>query len=250
MAHDFSDEGVVIGTRKLGEHGVVLELFTREHGRHFGLVRGGASNKLKPLLQTGNHLSVHWRARLEEQLGTFQVELMTSRAQVVMGSPLGLYGLIAAAQMLRLAAEREPHPRLFQAFEVLARALPDVEASSLAALAFEMVLLTDLGFGLDLSCCAATGVTEDLVYISPKTGRAVSRGAGLPYHDRLFRLPTFLKVSHAGGALHLDHDELHEAFRVTAHFLEHHLCHVRGIRLPDERHAFIAALLEGMQKAA
>src|SRR5882672_15433 len=182
---EWTDTGIVLGTRKHGEANAILELMTPAHGRHLGLVRGGAGSRMKPVLQPGNTVAATWRARLDEHLGHFVVEGIELRAASFLGSAHAVYGVTHLAALCRLLPERDPHAAVFEAL---------AEPLSVATLVarFELRLLAGLGFGLDLSACAATGGVADLVYVSPKSGRAVSRAAGEAWRDRLLALPAFL----------------------------------------------------------
>src|SRR6185295_8129821 len=191
----WSDEGVILGVRPHGETGAVLELFTREHGRHLGLVHGGRSRKLRPILQTGNHVDATWKARLADNLGHFSVELRKGFAAQVMEDGAALAALTSMAGLARLLPERDPHPSLYEVTLFVLGFLDERAVWPALVVRWELVLLDELGFGLDLASCAATGVSTDLAYVSPKSGRAVSAGAGEPYKDRLLALPTFLRGS-------------------------------------------------------
>lgn len=236
----WSDRALVLGCRPLGEGALILEAMTRGHGRHLGLVHGGRSRRARPVLQAGNSVAVAWRARLDEQLGTFTVEEEVSRAARLIASPAALLGLATIAHHLRLLAERDPHPYLFEAAESLLDRLDEAAVAPGLFALFELALLAEFGFGLDLSACAATGTSEDLIYVSPRTGRAVSRGPGEPYRDRLLPLPRFLREE--TGAVP-DRSEVGEAFRLTGFFLAEHLYAPRGLPLPDERARYLAAAL-------
>lgn len=235
----WSDRALVLGCRALGESGVILEAMTREHGRHLGLVHGGRSRRLGPVLQAGNTLSVTWRARLDEQLGTYVAEEETSRAARLIASSSALLGVATMAAHLRLLAERDPHPALFDAAEALLAHLDEPGLGPALFALFELSLLAEFGFGLDLSSCAATGATEDLIYVSPKSGRAVAREPGAPFHDRLLPLPRFLRegVEEPPGPA-----EIGDAFRLTGFFLADHLYAPRNLSLPDERTRYLAAV--------
>jgi DNA repair protein RecO (recombination protein O) len=229
---DWRDEGIVLSARPYGETGAILELFTRDQGRHLGLVHGGAGPRMRSVLQPGNKLKAHWRARLSDQLGTYQVELVRPLAGLLMDDPLALLALSAASAICGVVPEREAHPALFDGYEVLLETLQDGAVWPAIFVRFELGLLQELGFGLDLTRCAATGVRDDLIYVSPKSGGAVSRVAGEPYKDRLFRLPGFLVGSQAGEA---SPGDVAEGFRLTGHFLERHLFAAHGRHLPDAR---------------
>jgi DNA repair protein RecO (recombination protein O) len=233
----WSDEALVLGTRRHGESALVLELMTRRHGRHLGLVHGGRSKRLSPVLQPGNTVQAVWRARLDEHLGVFTVEGGEMRSARMIGSPLALYGVGAMAALLRLVPERDPHPALYDVATVLADHLDDRHVAPALFVRFELALLAELGFGLDLTECAATGVREDLVFVSPKSGRAVSRAAGEPYRDRLFALPAFLHGEIEGGPSAAD---IEAGFALTEFFLGAHLFEARGLPIPEERARFVA----------
>lgn len=192
---EWSDDAIVLSSRAHGENGAILDLLTRDHGRHAGLVRGGASRRVKPTLQPGNSVHVQWRARLEEHLGSFACELATARAGELMDSREALAGLNAfTAVTIAAMPEREAHAPVFLSGEILLDAMTGDDAAHWLPLyvRWEAGLLDALGFGLDLSECAATGAKTDLVYVSPRTGRAVSRDAAGIYANRLLRLPQFL----------------------------------------------------------
>jgi DNA repair protein RecO (recombination protein O) len=193
------------------------------------------------VLQPGNTVRAVWRARLDEHLGGFSVELTELRSARLIGSAAALYALGSLAALVRLLPERDPHPDLFEAAGYLLDGLAEPAQGTALAVRFELLLLRDLGFGLDLTACAATGATEDLVYVSPKSGRAVSRAAGEPYKDRLLGLPPFLlddEVEEAPAP-----EDLAAAFALTGHFLNVHAFAPRGQTLPEERERFVALSL-------
>lgn len=229
---DWHDEGIVLSSRLHGESSAIVELLTREHGRHLGLVRGGAGRRHKSILQAGNTVSARWRARLNEHLGTYNVELLKPRAGLLMDDAFALTGLSAACAVAGILPEREAHPALFEGFSFLLDTMEDADIWPAIFARWELGLLQDLGFGLQLGQCAATGVRDDLAYVSPRSGSAVCREAGAPYADRLFRLPAFLMSSQAG----VDQvDDIAEGLRITAHFLERHFYAPLGKHLPDAR---------------
>jgi DNA repair protein RecO (recombination protein O) len=235
----WSGEGLIIGVRRHGESSVIAEAMVAGRGRHLGLVRGGRSSKLSATLQPGNTVQLTWRARLDEHLGTFAVEMIDARAANLIADRERLYASQIVCEHLRLLPERDPHDRLLG----LAVDLLD-DGQSLISLGaglarFELVLLDELGFGLDLSACAVTGVTTDLTHVSPKTGRAVSREPAKPYCDRLLPLPQFL----ISDAKPQDRD-IADAFRLTGHFLAMHVWETRQIEPPPVRDALIARLAE------
>jgi DNA repair protein RecO (recombination protein O) len=229
---DWHDEGVVLSSRGFGESGAIVELFTRAHGRHAGLVRGGGGRRHKGMLQPGNTLSVHWRARLNEHLGTYTAELVKARAGLLMEDGLALTGLSAACAIAGLLPERESHTPLYDGFSVLLDTMEDADIWPAVLVRWELGLLQELGFGLDLGQCAATGARDDLIYVSPRSGGAVSREAGAPYAERLFRLPPFLVGAQAGIE---GPDDVAEGLRITGHFLERHFYAPQGRHLPDAR---------------
>src|SRR5262249_8489734 len=203
---EWTDEGIVLGVRRHGESSAIAELLTREHGRHLGLVRGGAGSRMRPLLQPGNGVHAVWRARLDEHLGTYSVEGTQMRAANLLSSSHAVYGVTHLAALARLLPEPHPHEDIYA---MLVQALDDFEDASGAAVhlvRFELAMLGELGFGLDLENCAATGETEDLLYVSPKSGGAVSRTAGEPWRDRLLRLPPYLRHSEERTAGWSDQD--------------------------------------------
>jgi DNA repair protein RecO (recombination protein O) len=233
----WTDEGVVIGARKHGESALILEAMTHRHGRHFGLVHGGRSKSMRPVLQAGNTVHATWRARLDEHLGTFTLEAGTMRAARFLENPLALYGLGALATLLRFLPERDPYPALYEMLTVLVDHLEEHEVAPALFVRFEVAILAELGFGLDLARCAATGSCEDLVYVSPKSGRAVSAAAGEPYRDRLLPLPGFLT-----GRSRQDPDpaDIAAGFALTDFFLRQHVFEPRGQLPPEERARFVA----------
>jgi len=231
---EWPDSAIVLSSRPHGENGVILELLTRDHGRHLGLVRGGTSRRIRPALQPGNTLDTHWRGRLAEHLGSFTAELARTRAGALMEGRDALAGLNAFTAMAAAALpERQPYPPVFVAGEILLDAMAASDAAHWLPLyaRWEAGLLEALGFGLDLSECAATGATDELVYVSPRSGRAVSRaGAGI-YADRLFKLPAFLN----GQGGDPSPDETREALRLTGHFLGARVLEPHGQAMPRAR---------------
>lgn len=234
----WQDEAIVIGTRRHGENSIILEVMTLAHGRHMGLVRGGRSRRMQPILQPGNRIDVVWRARLDEQLGNFQAEPVTLHAGRLIGLGFAVFGLQLAAAHLRLLPERDPHPQLYRMLRLIVDHLDDAAAAAELMARFELMMLEDLGFGLDLDSCAATGTTQELVYVSPKSGRAVSREAGSPWADRLLPLPGFLT---RGERTVPDAASLAGSFRLTGYFLMRHVWEPRGLPEPPSRASFIAA---------
>lgn len=244
---EWYDEGIILGSRRHGETSVILEAMTAAHGRHLGLVRGGRSRRLQPVLQAGNRVALVWRARLDEHLGTFQVEPLELNAARLLGSALAVYGIQTLAAHLRLLPERDPHPGLFETLGVVSAHLEEPEVAGRLMVRFELAILEELGFGLDLSHCALTGRREGLAYVSPKTGRAVTRDAGDAWQDRLLPLPSFLT---APSEALCDAAALKQAFALTGFFLHRHVYEPRGLAEPEARSGFIAALSRGLGEAA
>jgi DNA repair protein RecO (recombination protein O) len=235
----WTDEGIVLGVKHHGETSVILELMTQGRGRHLGLVRGGAGKRLRAVLQPGNSLRATWRARLDDHLGHYVVEGINLRAAGFLAAAHAVHGVTHLAALCRLLAEREPHARIHGALEAILDSLDDAPAVALLVARFELAFLAELGFGLDLACCAATGATTELVYVSPRSGRAVSRAAGEAYRDKLMRLPDFLRTAAEPASA----ADLADAFALTGFFLERHAFAPRGLALPDARARFVAAVL-------
>lgn len=224
---DWSDRGIVIGLRKHGETSVILEAMTENHGRHLGVVRSGRSRSMQPTLQPGNSVNLVWRARLEEHMGAFAVEGDRLRAGRLMASPMALQGLHWLAALLRLLPERDPHAGLFAMAEAIVDHFDDCALAPELVVRFELAVLAELGFGLDLESCAATGAREDLVYVSPKSGRAVSRTAGAPWAERLLPLPDF--IAREAGTEDVSSDSLAAGLRLAGYFLRRDLFEPRGL---------------------
>jgi DNA repair protein RecO (recombination protein O) len=236
---EWRDEGIILGTRKHGETSAILEVMTRSRGRHLGMVRGGRSRRMQPVLQPGNRVDLAWRARLDEHLGFFQVEPLELNAARLFDSACAVYGLQTLASLLRLLPERDPHAHLYETLNLLLQHLEDPQAAGELVVRFELLILDELGFGLDLSRCVATGQNDDLAYVSPKSGKAVSRSAGEPWADRMLALPPFLR---RGSGIRADAVALEEAFRLTGFFLTRHVYEPRGMDAPEARAGFLAAL--------
>lgn len=242
----WTDEGIVLGAKRHGEANAILELMTCEHGRHLGLVRGGFGSRLKPVLQTGNTVSASWRARLDEHLGNYTVEGLSLRAASFFSASHAIYGVTHLAGLMRLLPERDPHAGLYHALDEILGHLDDAVLAAPMVVRFELQLLSELGFGLDLEKCVVTGASGDLVYVSPKSGRAVSRSVGEPWSDKMLRLPAFLRER---DAMPIGHD-LADGFALTGYFLARHVLEARGLTLSDERAHFIAALNRALPSVA
>lgn len=235
----WTDEGIVLSVRTHGETAAVVELFTRAHGRHLGLVHGGRSRKLRPVLQTGNHVDATWKARLSDQLGHVTLELRHGFAAEAMDNAAALSALTTLATLTRLLPERDPHPNLYEITLFVLGFLGDVTVWPALLVRWELALLDELGFGLDLTECAATGSNDQLIYVSPKSGRAVSASAGEPYRGRMLALPQFLTKSRTGAVTAQD---VRDGFALTGHFLETRVLAPRGETLPDARGRILANL--------
>ncbi len=235
----WADDGIFLSGRPHGESSVIADIFTRENGRARGLVKGGRSRRLRPILQTGNGLKVEWRARLDDQLGVYTAELTEATASRVLDDNLSLAGVTALAALLQILPERDPHPRLFDAARACLQAAGEADFP-VALVQFELRFLDELGFGLNLTKCAATGRTDDLAYVSPKSGQAVSRQAGEAYRDRLLALPAFL--TSAQGTDQPCHADLQSAFSMTGYFLGTHVFTETGKPIPRAREEFIRLL--------
>lgn len=229
---EFAEEAFVLSARAHGDTGAVVDLLTETHGRRAAYVAGGASRKMRPFLQPGARVTAELRARTSDHLGSAKLEPIGEGPSALFDDPLALTGLAAAAAVAQGALpEREAHPGAFLAFEALmgAFAIPDIWPAVFVR--FEAGLLEDLGFGLDLSRCASTGSTDDLVWVSPRTGRAVSREAGAPYADKLLALPPFLLGAQAG----LCEGDVRAGLDLTGHFLEQFVFHPQNKPLPPAR---------------
>jgi DNA repair protein RecO (recombination protein O) len=236
---EWVDEGIVLGVKRHGEGAAIVELMTPGHGRHLGLVRGGSGSRMRPVLQPGNRVTATWRARLDEHLGHYQVEGIELTAASLFAAGHAVYGVTHLGALCRLLPERDPHPEIYAALDEVLAGLLDARYAGAQVIRFELALLGELGFGLDLSQCAVTGGGDDLCFVSPRSGRAVSREAGRPWEDRLLRLPPFLSGSEEVPT----HEDLTVGFKLTGYFLVRHVLEPRGLAFADARASFIAAVL-------
>ncbi len=232
------DDAIILSVRPHGETSAVVEVLAREHGRYMGLVKGGRSRRSRPALQPGNLVCAKWAARLSEHLGNFGIELQRAYASAALEDRAALAAIMTLAYFLRHLPERDPHPSLYEAVLRVLAQFGETGHWPVAYVRCELLLLQELGFGLDLSECAATGATENLIYVSPKSGRAVSANAGEPYKDKLLPLPAFLlsddaPVSGAG---------IRDGLTLTGYFLERYLYETAGQTLPPSRHTLIDSL--------
>lgn len=245
---EWRDEGLIIGLRRHGETSLIVELMTRGHGRHLGIVRGGRSRRMQPLMQQGNSVDALWRARLEEHLGMWQLDVTAERAGSIMGSALALSCVGLLAELLRLLPERDPHRGLYEMASAIIAHTDEPRLIGELMVRFEVALLGELGFGLDLTRCAATGVQEDLIYVSPKSGRAVCREAGQPYRERLLALPEFL-LRDPGESVALS--DLQKGFELSGYFLKRDVFLPRNATVPESRRSLLRILErpdEGLEK--
>ena len=236
---NWSDEGVILSVRPHAETAAIVEVLTREHGRHLGLVHGGRSRKARPVLQTGNHVDVAWTGRLSESLGTYLVEPRRGFAAEVMDDAAALTALTSMCALAHLLPEREPHANLYEVTLFVLGFLDDPTVWPALLVRWEIALLDELGYGLDLKTCAATGTRDDLDFVSPKSGRAVSRAAGQPYSDRLLVLPAFLNGRVDGT---VSADDVAAGLALTGHFLTTRAFATRKETLPEPRHRLPAML--------
>ncbi len=234
---EWVDEGIVLSARPHGETAAIAEVFTRAHGRHLGLVHGGRSRKLRPVLQIGNHVEVGWKGRMPEDLGSMTVELRRGFAAEAMARASDLAALTSVSTLAHLLPEHDPHPGLYEISLFVLSFLEEAEVWPALMVRWELALLDELGFGLDLSTCAATGTSENLIYVSPKSGRAVSAAAGEPYSDRLLHLPAFLIGKTNGPVTPTD---VTAGFKLTGHFLKTRVLDPRDQIMPDARQRMVA----------
>lgn len=243
---EWSDEGIVIAVKPHGETAAVAEILTRRHGRHLGLVHGGRSRKLRPILQIGNHVDVTWKGRLAEQLGHLGLEMRRGYAAQAMDDALALSGLNALCALSRLLPERDPHPGFYEITLFVLGYLDDAEVWPALYVRWELALLEELGFGLDLRQCAATGGNDGLIYVSPKSGRAVSASAGEPYKDRLLRLPPFLAAGRQNTVVAGD---VGDGLALTGRFLDDRVFRPRGDTVPDARRRMVELIAKAAAAA-
>jgi len=235
----WSDEGIVLSVRPHGETSAIAEVFTRHQGRALGLVRGGRSRRIRPVLQPGNHVDATWKARLEEHLGQLTLELRRGYAAEALDNRMELAGLSSMCALLRYLAERDPHRNLYEVTLFVFSFFGDADVWPALMARWEMELLDELGFGLDLSRCAATGGTADLQYVSPKSGCAVSGDAGAPYADKLLKLPAFLR---GGVDRQATSQDVIDGLNLTGFFLSRDITEARDESLPEARERLLSYL--------
>ncbi|MBB6250235.1 DNA repair protein RecO [Nitrospirillum iridis] len=238
---EWTDDAIVLSARPFGDTAALVVLMTREHGRHAGVLHGGQSHRYRGVLEPGAQVSARWRARTADQLGTWTVEPVRSPAGLYLDDPLRLAAIIAATALIdAMLAEREAHPGLYDATVALFAAL-DLDIWPAVYVRWEVGLLEEAGFGLDLSQCARTGLpagaaNDHLAYVSPRTGRAVSLSAGEPYRDKLLPLPGFLiGLGFNGGG----EEDVAAGLRLTGYFLERHVFAQRHAEVPPARQRLV-----------
>ena len=237
---EWVDEAIVLGLRHHGESAVIAELLTKERGRHKGFVHGGRSRRLRPVLQPGNRVRATWHSRQEDGLGRLELEPLTLRAATIMEAADSLQAANLVCALARLLPEREPHKLLFAMADAILDHLTDALGAAAALVRLELALLRELGFGLDLSCCAVSGALTDLAYVSPISGRAVTRVVGDPYRDRILPLPSFLNDEDQSGRP--GREAIFQGFDLTEHFLRRDVFVPRGLPVPESRGAYLQAL--------
>ena len=237
MAVSWEDDGVVLSVRRFGEHDAICTLLTATHGRTAGMVKGGSGKRGRSLLQPGNHVRAAWRARLDSQLGVYTLESIRAFAAEALDSPLALAGVAALCAMAEAALpEREPHDEVYRQGLHL---LEHIGATGWDAhyVLWELALLRDMGYGLDLTSCAATGATDDLGFVSPRSGRAVSRAAAAPYLGQVLALPAFLRDDTASPTA--TPEEIAQGLLLTGHFFDLHVFSPHGQKAPAARQRFL-----------
>ncbi len=227
---EWQGNGYVISTKKFGENSVILDVFTRDRGRYQGLVRGGTGRQKRALLQAGNYLKLNWRARLEEQLGQFQVEAIKLNTGYILSSKLAPLALSSICELLKKLPDRQAYNQLYDSFEIVLRHLIDDKDWLPLLVKWQIGFLQQMGYGLDLSKCAVSGTTEDLRYISPKTGRAVCEQVGLPYKGKLFDIPPFI---YGDFTKDITPQHIFGGLKITEYFLKKHIYNVHNLPFPE-----------------
>jgi DNA repair protein RecO (recombination protein O) len=237
---EWQGDGLILNTRKHGENSAIIDVLTRDKGRHMGLVRGGRSRTMRPVLQAGNLVKVVWRARLEDHLGAFSVDPHRMIVAGIIDDVHRLAGLTTITTLASLLPEREPHPRIYDASMLLIEHLQDDAIWPAVLVKWEMGLLEELGFGLDLSKCAVSGDTTGLTHVSPRTGRAVCAREADPWKDKLLALPAFV----AGASGEATNAEIVQGLKLTGHFLARHIFEPRGVSVPEQRQRILRWLAQ------
>ena len=238
---NWSDEGIVLSASNYGENSLIVSMITSNRGLHAGFVKGGSGKRMRGVFEPGNLIVANWQARLEEHLGMFKCELLEANAALFFNHPLKLAGLSSICAVVECSLqEREPHPKFYKRFKKFINEFDSIDWLHRYVI-LEVNLLSEIGFGLDLETCAVTGTTRQLVYVSPKTGRAVSKNAGEPYHDRMLVLPQFLSPSCLNEGAVKSRDVC-EGLTLTGHFLQKHVFFQREQNEPAARTRFIERL--------
>ncbi len=237
---EWQGDGLILNTRKHGENSAIIDVLTRDKGRHMGLVRGGRSRTMRPVLQAGNLVKVVWRARLEDHLGAFSVDPHRMIVAGIIDDVHRLAGLTTITTLASLLPEREPHPRIYDASMLLIEHLQDDAIWPAVLVKWEMGLLEELGFGLDLSKCAVSGDTAGLTHVSPRTGRAVCAREADPWKDKLLALPAFV----AGASAEASNAEIVQGLKLTGHFLARHIFEPRDVSVPEQRQRILRWLAQ------
>lgn len=232
----WQDKAFILGCKAQGERNKIVEVMSATHGRYFGLVRGGNARSVQPVLQAGNFVSVEWNARLEEHLGFFRLEILKNTSAAFIENALSLYGLQLLCAHLRLLPERMSHKALYDILELIAFQCQKPLILAELLVRFELLLLKELGVGLDLKSCVVSGDTENLCYVSPKSGRAVSAKEGEFWKDKLLPLPQFLLSPRRRIE---SHKCVEEGFYLTGYFLERYIWRQRGLSRPEIRQSFL-----------
>jgi DNA repair protein RecO (recombination protein O) len=240
----WADEGIVLASRRHGETAAVASVMTRAHGRHAGLVHGGASRRMRPVLQPGSAVAVEWRARLSEHLGNMRIEPRSAPGAALFDDGDRLAALAAACALTDAALpEREPHPAVFEGLTLLLGALAEGDPSWPAVyVRWELGLLAELGFGLDLERCAVTGEAKDLTHVSPRSGRSVSGAAAEPYRERLLALPPFLAPNRGRPAANDPRADVMQGLALTGYFLQRRVFEAHGAKMPPARARLVERL--------
>lgn len=238
---EWRQSAIILDCRPYGETSTIAHVLTRDRGRFAGLVRGGRGKRLRGILQPGNQVDAIWRARLEDQLGNLTIEPEQDRAARHLSDTVRLAGLTAACALVQQTIpEREAHPTIYDGLAALLDAMDETDLWPIGLVHFELGLLRELGYGLDLAACAVTGVVDELTHVSPKTGRAVSAEVAAPYKERLLPLPPFL----LDRAIVPDVESLLSAFRLTGFFLNSHVLGPTDRHLPQARDRMLDRLVQ------
>ena len=227
---EWNDMGIILSVRQHGENGGIVSLLTQNHGRTAGYVYGASSSSKTGMLQTGNLVSVHWQAKSPDQLGSFTLELEKSNAAAVMDDAVKLTALQSACALAdKTMPENEKHTGVYEGLKALLESF-SADFWAVSYIFWEIALLRELGFGLDLAKCVSTGAVENLIYVSPKSGCAVSAAAGEIYKERLLALPPFLR-----GEARFEDEDILDGLKLTGHFLLHRVFSQANANLPEAR---------------